>query len=201
MYFSSEGLSQGYIFDKTPKNLHFGAKIASVFGKCVLKREYLGRNSSKSCKNGFMIRTFFLAKGIRSKTGAAHPRQKLIFRSIPPQSRDVVGQSLGCPGLAFRRGTVKQSHDYKFGILENYHCCRVGDFTALASWCRVSKLEDKFCSALEFTWACFKVVSFRVFIFCSKIPKCDCVPVVCASAPWFITIKNDAWIHAQTVAW
>ena len=39
----------------------------------------------------------------------------------------------------YRRGTVKQSHDYKFGILENYHYCHAGNFTALA-WCRVSKL-------------------------------------------------------------
>ena len=53
-----------------------------------------------------------------------------------------------------RRGTFKQSHDYKFGILENYHCCRVDDFTPLA-WCRVSKLEDKFCSALESIWGMF----------------------------------------------
>ena len=33
-----------------------------------------------------------------------------------------------------------------FGILENYHCCHVVDFTTLV-WCRVSKLKDKFCSA------------------------------------------------------
>ena len=41
-------------------------------------------------------------------------------------------------GLLFRRGTVKQSHNYMFDILENYHSCTVGDLTALAS-CRGSK--------------------------------------------------------------
>ena len=54
----------------------------------------------------------------------------------------------------YRRGTVKQSHDYKFGILENYHFCGDGDFLALA-WSGVSKMEDKFCSALESIWGMF----------------------------------------------
>ena len=64
----------------------------------------------------------------------------------------------------FRRGTVKQSYDYKFGILENYHCCRVGNFTALV-WCRVSKLEDKFCSALESTWGMFYGCEWAFVVF------------------------------------
>ena len=77
-------------------------------------------------------------------------RQTLSLPTNSPSSNDDVVIFKG-----FRRGTVKQSHDYKFGILENYHCCRVGDFTALV-WCGVSKLEWKFCSALESTWGMFE---------------------------------------------
>ena len=33
--------------------------------------------------------------------------------------------------VVLRRGTVKQSQDYTFGILENYHSCRINDFTTL----------------------------------------------------------------------
>ena len=79
---------------KPPKNCHLGAKLVSVFGKFLLKREYLGWNSLKWYKNGLMIRKFSsakgmfstkisLAKGIWSKTGAAHPRQN-FFRSTTP---------------------------------------------------------------------------------------------------------------------
>ena len=79
--------------------------------------------------------------------------------------------------MPFRRGTVKQSHDYMFGILENYHCCRVVDFTVLG-WCRVSKLLVKFCwmhlGHVLRLWMCF-----RFFRFCSKIPNCDRVHGVC----------------------
>ena len=94
-YFSSEVLSQGGIFlTKTPKNWHFVANLAFVFGKFLFKREHLGWNSLKSHKNGLMIRKFSLAKGMgmfstkislakgmRSKTGAAHPHQK--FFGVP----------------------------------------------------------------------------------------------------------------------
>ena len=104
MFFWQKFLSQGYIFlpkslakgvflTKNPKNWHFGPKLASVFRKFLLKREYLCWNSLKSCKNGLMIRKvslakgmfstkISLAKGIRSKTGAAHLVK--IFFGVPP---------------------------------------------------------------------------------------------------------------------
>ena len=91
-------LAKGIFFTKTLKNWHFRAKLASVFGKFLLKREYLGWNSLKSCKNGLMIRKSSLAKGmfstkisltkgIRSKTGAAHPRQNFFGVPPPPPPR------------------------------------------------------------------------------------------------------------------
>ena len=71
-----------------------------------------------------------------------------LLSTLSPIPRSCYGGH-GNSLVFFRRGTVKQ-----FGIIETYHCCRVGDFTALA-WCRVSKLEDKFCTALESTWGMF----------------------------------------------
>ena len=93
-FLSPGSLAKGVFLAKTPKNWHFGAKLGFVFGKLLLKREYLGWNSLKSCKNGLMIRKFSLAKGmfstkislakgIRSKTGAAHPRQ-FFFGVLSP---------------------------------------------------------------------------------------------------------------------
>ena len=104
VYFWQKILSQGYIFlpkslakgiflTKPPKNWHFGAKLASVFRQILYKMEYLGWNSLKSCKNGLMTRKsslakgmfltkISLAKGIRSKTGAAHPRRKFFGEVI-----------------------------------------------------------------------------------------------------------------------
>ena len=58
----------------------------------------------------------------------------------------------------------------------------VGDFTALA-WCNVSKFRTNFVRNLNALghvltlWMCF-----RVFHFCSKIPKCDRVHGVCFRA-------------------
>ena len=84
--FLPKSLTKGIFFKKTPKEWHFGAKLASIFGKFLLKGEYLGWNSLNSCENGLMIRKsslakgmfstkISLAKGIWSKTRAAHPRQ------------------------------------------------------------------------------------------------------------------------------
>ena len=106
--FGKKCLSEGYTFfpkslpkvlflTKTPKNWWlWGAKLASLFGIYLLEKEYLGGNSSKSCKKGLMSRKFSsakgmfstqisLAKGVRSKgirSGAA-PLSK-SFRSTPP---------------------------------------------------------------------------------------------------------------------
>ena len=90
-------LAKCIFLTKTPKNWHFGAKSASVYGKFLLKRDYFGWNSLKSYKNELMIKKFSwakgmfsttisLAKGIRSKTGAAHPLQKIL--EYPPQGLD-----------------------------------------------------------------------------------------------------------------
>ena len=93
IFFFRSPSPRAYFFTKTPKYCHLGAKLASVFGKFLLKREYLGWNSLKWCNHGLMIRKMSLAKGmfstkislakgIRSKTGAAHPLQ--IFFGVPP---------------------------------------------------------------------------------------------------------------------
>ena len=104
VYFWQKFITQGYIFHpksldkgmfltKTPKNWHFGAKLVSIFGKFLLKGEYLGWNSLKSCKDGLMIRKcslakgmfstkISLAKGIRSKN-RSRTRPSKIFLSTP----------------------------------------------------------------------------------------------------------------------
>ena len=48
------------------------------------------------------------------------------------------------------RGTLKESRDYMFGILINYHCWR---FHALA-WCRDFEIVDLvvFCTKIDYLW-------------------------------------------------
>ena len=95
-YFSSEDLSQGYIFDENPIKIGIlGLNLRLFLEKFLLKWEYLGWNSLKSYENGIMIRKFSLAKGmfstkisltkgVRSKTGAAQHRQKHFGVPLSP---------------------------------------------------------------------------------------------------------------------
>ena len=113
VYFSSEVLSQEHIFTKTPKYCHSRAKLVSVFGKYLLKREYLGWNSLKWCNNGLLIgklssakgmfsTKISLAKGIRSKTWAAHPLQNFSeYHPTPPSKSLVVSLFGGKMSLGF----------------------------------------------------------------------------------------------------
>ena len=91
--FPLKSLAKGLLLMINPNQLVFGGKIII----CFRKREYLGLNSSKSCKNGLMIRQrslakvmsstkFSLAKGIWSKIWAAHPCQKIF--QVPPGGHD-----------------------------------------------------------------------------------------------------------------
>ena len=118
MHFWQKFLSQGYVFlpksltkgicfTKTPRNWHFGPKLASVFGTFLLNGEYLGWNSLKFWKNGPIIRKFSLAKGmlvtkislvkgIWSKTEAAHPCQKSFAVHHKGQRRGALMFSLIC---------------------------------------------------------------------------------------------------------
>ena len=54
--------------------------------------------------------------------------------------------------------------------------------------------------------ACFKVVNVLLCVFFFKTIfvrkyRNMTMYMVCVSAPWFITIQNDVYVHAQIVAW
>ena len=87
IFFIRSPLPRVYFWRKPPKIGISGAELASIFGKILLEREYLGWSSLKSWKNGLIDQEIllsqgyvfdqnFLSQGIRSKTAATHPRQK-----------------------------------------------------------------------------------------------------------------------------
>ena len=97
VYFSSDVPSQGYIFNENPIKLAFWGKIIVCFQKIYLNKETFGLKFIKIlqewahdqeillfCPNFLLfLPKFSSAKGVRSKTGDAHPRQK-FFRVTPP---------------------------------------------------------------------------------------------------------------------
>ena len=60
------------------------AQLACVFGKFLLKREYLGWNSLKSCKNGLTVRKLSLAKGMFSTKNLLSQGYPITNRSAAP---------------------------------------------------------------------------------------------------------------------
>ena len=93
--FGKNSLAKGIFFFRNPwprvyflqnllKKWHLGTKLASVFGKFLLKGEFGGWNSLKSCKNGLMIRKCSLAKGMFSTESRSCTPPSNFFRSTPP---------------------------------------------------------------------------------------------------------------------
>ena len=82
--FLPKSLAKGIFFMKPPRKWHLEAKLAPVFGKFLLKREFLVMIRKCSWAKGMFSTKISSAKGIRSKTGAAHPRQNFSWVPPPP---------------------------------------------------------------------------------------------------------------------
>ena len=88
--FLPKSLAKGIFFMKPPRKWHLGAKLAPVFGKFLLKREFLVHDQEMLLSQGYVFDQNFLSQGYPIKNRSRTPPSKFFLSTPPPPPPQVL---------------------------------------------------------------------------------------------------------------